>query len=162
MTSTLTRVNPTDYSFIVNIQNPGLFYNGSYSVSNVTIFLYNFFCDALSLLGVPTNIIQQVFESWCGSFSSTIYSDYGYIRMQSAVNDYFNYDDLDYGAPIIYQLGRSIPCNGTYSYSTSVVYKTLCRYPVFDPVTNIFLGYADSTTYYDAGTASATDTVYVQ
>ena len=43
MTSTLTRVNSNDYSFIVNIQNPGLFYNGSYNVSNVNLFLYNFF-----------------------------------------------------------------------------------------------------------------------
>lgn len=158
MTSALTRINSNDYSYIVNIQNPGLYYN----VTNSNLLLYNLFYDALNALGVPTNILQQVFASWRGSFSSTIYSDYSYIRMQSAMVDYFNYDDLDYGAPIVYQLSSSIPCNGTYAYSTSVVYKTCCTHPVYEPATGIFQGYSETITYYNAGTASSISTVYVQ
>lgn len=154
----LTRVNSNDYSFIVNIENPGLT-NGA---SNNNQLLYSVFFDALSALGVPTSTIQYILGAISGSFSNTVYSNYSYTKMQSAVNDYFDYDDLDYGAPIIYQLGSSIPCNGTYTYSTSVVYKTSCQYPVYEAATEIFQGYAKTVTYYDAGTASATDTVYVQ
>lgn len=157
MNIALTRTS--DATHIVNIENPGISVGESNSVS---IYLYNFFLNILSDLGVPTSTIQQILGTFYGSFSSSVYANATSLNMQTSYNDYFNYDNLDYGAPIVNQLGKSTSSNGSYTYSTSVVYKTLCQYPYYEPATGIFQGYQTFVTYYDAGIASSSVTVYVQ
>lgn len=126
----LSRPSYNDPTYIVNIQNPNL----SSNLFETPLRIYDVFYDALNALGVPTNTIEQVLSNLYGSFTEMLYSDYCFIGIESANNDYFNFD-VDSGMPIIYQLNSPYNAYGTYVYSTSVSYKTLYIYTVFDSTT---------------------------
>ncbi len=130
----LSRSSYSDPTYIDGIQNPHLFYN----LFDAPLIIYDVFYDALNALGVPTNTIEALLTRSTGKFTKTEYVDSCSISIQSADNDYFNFD-IDSGVPIIYQLDSSnFYGNGSYRYETCVTYKTLYIYPVFDPSTNTY------------------------
>lgn len=158
MEISLVRTTSQDYTYIENIENPNL----QVSMSYTQMYLYSLFYDALSVLGVPTNTIELVLGNNQGIFNTSIYSDSCTIYMLAPYSEYYDYDSVEQGVPIIFQLDSSTPATGEYIYLTDLTYKTLMTRPTYDPLTGIITGNQETILYYDAGSAVSTISVYVQ
>lgn len=155
----LARASGYDHSYIVGTEALPYPFNQSYFSGENLISAM--FCDVLSFFGVPTETLSYMFSNAKGAFNLNVNTNSASIDMTSPTYQYINFDSLDYGMPIIFQLATSQYGNSdTYIYSTNAVYKTQVTYPVYEPATGM-IQYGSYIEAYYAGTASGTVSIYI-
>ena len=150
----LSRNNTYDYSYIVGLEKLPYPFNQSHA--NANSLVWAIFSDVLSsYFGIPTETLSYFVSPYAeGEFTVDRNTDYASVSMTTPVVMYINFDSLDCGMPIVFQLSRSQPGFASYTYSTSTVYKTQISYPVYDHMTGVILYYNTYIDRYVVGTAS--------
>ncbi len=152
-TISLERVYSDDHSSIINIEK--LPWMPSMGHSGGQYLIINIFFDALNALGIPTNTIQYLLDPTAqGYLDVVMFANSATINIGMPSYDYINFDNIDYGVPIIFQLYKTSSGMSTYSYSTQVTYKTNVTQLVYEPVTGLPQGYRYYVDYYDVGIAN--------
>lgn len=90
------------------------------------------FEDALGLLSVPTSTISSLLGNLDGTVERTLFTDVATVTVEFGIYDSANFDDLEEGIPIIFQLERSNQNIGssTYTFATDATYRTFITYNI--------------------------------
>lgn len=91
------------------------------------VFLIDLFYDALSILGVPTTTLSSVLDSLKGSVEKDVTTTEASVSVSFGLFESANFDSLDVGIPIVFQLDRNH--NGylgwsSYTFLTSIRYRS--------------------------------------
>lgn len=119
---TRTSDSANGYSYIVGMET----YDFGVSSFGTETLLLPLFQDILGLLGVPTALITEAFDSLKGVVERDFYTNAAIVSVQFGAFDFANFDNIDAGTPIVFQLATN-NATGNYSYydfTTSMTYRT--------------------------------------
>ena len=135
--------DPTEISeFSISLQRGALTTEGAsyivgtesndFSINNygTVAAILPLFEDALGLLSVPTSTISALLGNLDGTVERTLFTDAASVSVAFGITDSANFDNLEEGIPIIFQLARSNQNTGSssYTFATNATYRTYISY----------------------------------
>lgn len=139
LSMSLNRLGGTDNTtYIAGIEKQTLL-TSYQSPSQLYLSFTTVFLDLLNMLGVPTNSVQAYLENRKGSFNVSVGTDNVEIDIFAPQSDYYDFDNIEQGIPVIAQLATTQIHNswGTYAYSTRAIYKTRATRLYYEAATHI-------------------------
>lgn len=127
----LTRdgVEDSGYSYIAGIE---LFDFPTSNIGKSNSLLLALFEDVLSIFDVPSSTISTIFSSARGKVSIDDSSDTSTVQIVFPVSNRPDFDDLERGLPIVFQLQKGTSLykgDSPYTVTTEIEYHTIISYP---------------------------------